>query len=49
MLSIGDGCWLRVGGRIVCIGSGLGVKGRTFVVCVMFELSGVEPIGGLAE
>ena len=49
MLTIGDGCGLRVGGRIVCIGSGLGVEGLTFVVGLTFELSGVDPIGGLAE
>ena len=53
MLTIGDGCGLRVGGRIgcciVCVGSGLGVMGLTSVAGLTFELSGVDPIGGLLE
>ena len=34
---------------MVCVGIGLGVMGLTFVVGLTFELSGVDPIGGLVE
>ena len=34
---------------MVCVGSGLGVMGLTFVVGLTFELSGADPIGELVE
>ena len=50
MLTIGDGCGLRLGAEICCcMDTRVGVTGLTFVVGVRVEFGGADPIGGLVE